>query len=170
MNYIIITFLLISFPILAKVDAPDYSFTFDKLAPILPGKNKKLLDKKTWPLKLINKEQMINTYEGKLHHKNYNFTFFISTENEKILELFVKLPSYFLHDLFHQSLINRFKKQNKFYNQNSRSIYIWNNTDIGKITYTANCTITCFPDFLHIISKEKSLDKKFNSFILKMLK
>ncbi len=152
----------------ALIEEPNYNFTFDKFEVFNPGKN--LSDiKKTYPkVKLINKSGSTELYEVDIIHQRYKFPLYFQIKEQKVVDYFARLPNYFIHDTFHQSLINRFGKQNKFYNKNSTSFYMWSNANGNIITYSGACTITCFPIFVHVISSKdqtllkESLLEKFN--------
>jgi len=69
-------------------------------------------------------------------------------------------PSYFMHDFIHQELIQKFGQQTFYKRINNSGIYIWRNFKLQntelKITYEANCSITCFPVFLSITEANKN--------------
>jgi hypothetical protein len=133
----------------ALVTPKNYDFTYDKFREFYPDTQLSEIQKKYPQLKLINKEGSTELYEATIIHVRYKFPLYIQVKDAKVIDFYAKLPSYFIHDIFHQSLINRFGKQNKFYNKDGTSIYIWNNADNLLITYSGACTITCFPIFIH---------------------
>lgn len=68
------------------------------------------------------------------------------------MDFYAKLPSYFLHDIFLQSLVNRYGKQNSYVKKERSAVYIWNNIEGNKHYYSGSCTITCFPVFYSVIA------------------
>lgn len=152
----------------AKVDPKNYDFTYDKFKIFYPGNS---LDqvKKNYPKpELISKKGAFENYKVDIIHVRYKFPVFFQVKDNKIVDFFAKLPSYFIHDIFHQSLINRFGMQNKYSHKDGTSFYVWNNADGLLLTYSGACTITCFPIFLHGISnKDQTVIKE--SFLKKML-
>lgn len=152
----------------SEVTKIDYNFTFDKFSPYMPGKTLDEINKINPKIELVNKAGVITLYRADISHDRYKFPLFFQIKNNTVVDFFAKLPSYFLHDLFHQSLINRYGKQDKFYSKNNHSYYKWENQKDVIITYEGACTITCFPVFLHFIDKndqtlqKESLIKKMN--------
>jgi hypothetical protein len=68
-----------------------------------------------------------------------------------ILDFFAILPSYFLHDLFHQALINRLGKQSSYIKKETAALYIWKTSDGLTHYYQGTCTINCFPEFYSVV-------------------
>lgn len=135
----------------SKVDPPNYDFSLDQFKAFSPGEvfPPKVDEKTLKSKKLINKSESIDTYRFYIAHIRYKFPIFIQVDKKsnKILDFFATLPRYFLHDIFHQSLINRIGKQDQFIKVESNSLYIWNNKNNLKYIYSGTCTITCFPVF-----------------------
>ncbi len=151
----------------AKVEPKNYDFTFDKLKTFYPGTTLEKV-KQTYPkLELVDKAS-VELYKVNIIHVRYKFPLFFQVKDGAIIDFYARLPSYFIHDIFHQSLINRFGKQDHFYNKDGTSIYMWNNADNFLLTYSGACTITCFPIYLHVIKNEKKALQE--SFLLKSKK
>jgi hypothetical protein len=151
-----LTFLITNMQTLhSEVKMPNYQFNLDSLEPFFP--EKKIDDDQ---LQLINKSGL---YLKKIQHENYHFDvlILINLETKIVKGMMARIPPYFLHDVFHQSLINKFKKQDKYFNENEHSVYQWN-LDQFTITYEATCTITCFPLYL-LIEKNDGAEKSFKS-------
>jgi hypothetical protein len=86
----------------------------------------------------------------------------VQSKNGVIEDFHVKLPSYFLHDVFFQSLINRYGKQKSYKKFGEEAYYVWEVSALRHI-YSAACTITCFPIFYAVQKmegKEKSILEK----------
>lgn len=165
--YIFLTFLILVNGAKAKVTPKNYDFTYDKFKDFYPGQELSTIKSKYKNLKLINKKGAAETYETMITHVRYVFPLYIQVKDNKVIDFFAKLPNYFIHDIFHQSLINRFGKQDKFLNKDGTSFYIWKNAEGNTLTYSGACTITCFPIFIHGISnKEEALKKE--SLLLKL--
>lgn len=161
LKFIFAIFFTLVYTAKALVEEPNYDFTFDKFETFLPGQTLEQVKLKYPSVKLINKSGSTETYEVDIIHVRYKFPLYFQIKDSKIVDYYAKLPSYFLHDTFHQSLINRFGKQNKYYNLNNHSYYIWNNAKGLTVTYNGACTITCFPVFIHAISStDKALLKE----------
>lgn len=132
----------------AKVDAKNYDFTLDKLYAFYPGKSVDEI-KKNFP-KIENVKSDGSLMKLYFKHVRYRFPIFLQVYNGTVVSFFARLPNYFLHDVFHQSLINRYGKQNSYKKVNSAAIYTWNNAKNNKIIYKGECTITCFPSYLYV--------------------
>ena len=157
MNYshLVVSFFVLSISsLLAQVEAPNYDFSLDQIKPILPGV--KIADvKKALPeIQAITSTKKRQVYKVKLKHQRYVIHAELNVFNETITDIFIRLPSYFLHDVFHQSLINRYGKQNIYKLKNEHAIYIWNKIENFKIVYSSACTIQCFPIYLTLVSKK----------------
>ncbi len=165
LSYIFIVFLTFVNTAKGKVTPKNYDFTFDKFKVFYPGA--KLAEvKNIYPkLELMNKG-VVELYRINIIHVRYKFPVYIQVKDNAIIDFYARLPNYFIHDIFHQSLINRFGKQDKFLNKDGTSYYIWSNADNLKITYSGACTITCFPIFVHGIKNDK--DSARESFLNKM--
>lgn len=127
-------------------------FNLSELAPFEPGKNLKNIPKKygIGNEVLIEKALSIKKYE--LKHEAYVFPIWVQYFNGVIIDFFTRPPSYFLHDTFHQSLINRYGKQNVYKLKDSTAVYIWENESIKRV-YSGGCTITCYPIYYAATSK-----------------
>lgn len=140
-------------PLNAKVEAPNYNFSLETLADFMPEKDLSELEKK------YGKPEQMNDLRGVLTKKfyvaqiRYKFPVMVQDQQGKVLDMFARLPSYFLHDIFHQALINRMGKQTTYKKVGEEAVYTWNfqgNTHI----YSASCTITCFPIFYSVHPNE----------------
>lgn len=166
--HIVLLFLLVVNTTRAEVAKIDYNFTFDKFNLYLPGASLKDILQQNPKAEMINKSGVITLYRADISHDRYKFPIFFQIKSDIVVDFFAKLPSYFLHDIFHQSLINRYGKQDKFSNTNNHAFYKWENREDFIITYSGACTITCFPIFIHFIAKKEqtllkeSLLKKMN--------
>ena len=127
-----------------KVKAPNYNFSLDSLAFFLPGKS--LIEaQKKYGKGTILKKGPITTYRFYVAQIRYKFPVIIQASQGKIIDMFANLPTYFLHDIFHQSLINRYGKQDIYKKKEGGAVYTWKNKDGIRHTYSGTCTITCFP-------------------------
>jgi hypothetical protein len=93
----------------------------------------------------------------------------VQSQEGKILDMFAKLPSYFLHDVFHQSLINRFGKQDEYKKYGEEAIYKWTKSPLTHV-YSGACTITCFPIFYTVFPTDQKTERPFTPLIELMKK
>ena len=131
----------------AQIEPPNINFSLDQIQEYKPGNDinlEQLGQKKAVILK--NQDNLVLA-KLSVTHTRYTFPLFLQTYKNKILDFYVVLPSYFLHDVFHQSIINRIGKQNRYINKDEQSVYFWDNKENINYTYSSACTITCFPIF-----------------------
>ena len=143
-------FFLIPFSLYSQVKPPNYDFSLDNLAPYYPGKDLKAALAQNKTGKLDSKSGDTEIWKFYVEQIRYRFPLFAQVYNGKILDFYTTLPTYFLHDLFHQSLINRYKKQDSYQKIKENAIYTWKNAEGNKVVYSGTCTITCFPLYLSI--------------------
>lgn len=133
--------------VLAEVDPPNYDFSLDKFNLFMPGKTLAEIEK-TYPKKeFMLSRGSYKTYKFYVEHIRYRFPILVQFKEGVVTDFHARLPTYFLHDIFHQSLLNRYGKQDVYKNKKEQSIYIWKNKDNIRHYYVGACTITCFPIF-----------------------
>ncbi len=135
---------------LAKVDPPNYNFSLDQLAPFYPGQSLQAIQEKYGFGDLLSRKGSTNIFRFYLGHIRYKFPIFVQVYNNTVLDFHARLPHYFLHDVFHQSLINRIGKQNKYFKSEEQAVYVWNEIEGNRHTYSGACSITCYPIFYSI--------------------
>ena len=154
----------------AKIEPPNYNFSVDKFQDFMPGKKLADINKK-YPGKkeVMFKQGPFITYKYYIEHIRYKFAILVQTINGAVTDFHARLPQYFLHDIFHQSLINRFGKQDFYKKTEESAIYIWTNKKNINHVYSGACTITCFPIFYAVKEVKhkyggsyQSLLEKFN--------
>ena len=142
------------FPLLiGLIDPPNYNFDLKILDQFQPENSISEIDKIYPKARILGKE--IKRYL--INYQRFLFPIFVRFENNRVTDFFATLPSYFLHDVFHQSLINKLGQQNKYFKKENSAIYIWNKDDYEHI-YSARCTITCFPLY-YAVYKSKGKGK-----------
>lgn len=133
---------------LAQIEPPNYDFSLKTFETFMPGSNQKEVEALYPKGELLNKKGDSSTYRYYVAHIRYRFPVIVQYFQNKIIDSYATLPSYFLHDVFHQSLINKWGKQKEFEQKNGTSQYRWAIAQGISITYQATCTITCFPLFV----------------------
>lgn len=166
-NFLLTTFLFLtlSFKLSAKVEPPNYNFSLDNLEVFSPGKNLAEITSVAGQGEIIRKEGTLLTKKFYVDHIRYKFPVIVNFAQDKVVDMYAVLPSYFLHNVFHQSIINRYGKQDEFININGTSVYIWKNKNNKKIIYSSACTITCFPLYYSLIGTEASTGASFTPMI-----
>lgn len=172
MKIIALFFLIfITVPLSAKVEPPNYNFSLDTFNDFWPGASLTAIEKKYGKGLLVKNIAPIKTYKFSVEQLRYKFPVFIQVYQGKILDFYGRLPTYFLHDIFHQSIINRYGVQDIYKKIEQNAIYIWKNKKNARIIYSGTCTITCFPIYFTGITttppaelgKYQSLFKQFAS-------
>lgn len=135
----------------AKVDPPNYNFSLDALSVFMPDQKKSEIEKKYKNGTLFFQNSNLSVYRYYVAHLRYHFAIFVQYRDDTVVDFHASLPTYFLHDIFHQSLINRIGKQDEFLNKNEQSVYIWKNKNGMKHIYSGACTITCFPLYYSVV-------------------
>jgi hypothetical protein len=133
----------------AKVEAPNYSFSLDTLEAFFPGKKISEIEMK------YGKGETMSDGLQKFYvdHLRYKFPVIVQSKDGLVVDFFAKLPSYFLHDVYFQSLVNRLGKQNSYKKVGEEALYEWEKKPL-KHVYSAACTITCFPIFYSVSTME----------------
>lgn len=163
-----IFFFILKTPLHAAVKPAQEYFNLDTLKPFYPGINFLESDLSKYNGRLIKTQNQTKMYRLDMKHANYAFPIFLQVQQDRVVDLYVTLPTYFLHDVFHQSLINRYGKQDRYQLLNGTAYYVWEKNPQQTIHYSATCTITCFPIFFTIFnssvltSPEKPLIKELN--------
>lgn len=133
-------------PLNAKVEAPNYDFSVDALADFYPGKQISALETKFGKGEEMSRENGVLTQKFYVAQVRYKFPVIVQSRDGEIEDFFARLPSYFLHDGFLQSLVSRFGKQSSYKKSREEAFYVWEQNS-QKHVYSAACTITCFPIF-----------------------
>lgn len=153
-------------PLNAKVEKPNYDFSLDTLNDFYPEKSTAGLDTKYGRPQEMNNLNGMKTQKFDVSHIRYKFPVLIQERGNVIHDFFARLPSYFLHDIFLQSLINRLGKQNTYKRIGEEAFYKWENNNLIHV-YSAACTITCFPIFYSVYPQKAGtstlLDQMKNS-------
>lgn len=151
-----------------KVDPPNYDFSVDQFKAFMPGEKLSTINKKYKSTEVVFKGGAFVTYKFYVEHIRYKFPILVQTINGIVTDFYARLPYYFLHDVFHQSLINRYGAQDFYQKTEESAIYVWKNKDNVKHIYSGACTITCFPIFYSAIPVEHKYGAGFEPIIKKM--
>lgn len=137
------------FDIVAKqraAETPNYNFSLDQFQDFYPGVKIDDLRENYGPGEIIVRQNDHLIYKFYISHIRYRFPIFVQTNPEKtIVDFIARLPNYFLHDVFHHSLIERIGRQDRYFKKNAHAFYHWSDVEGNSHTYTSTCTITCFP-------------------------
>lgn len=139
--------LLLPTEVAGQIEPPNYNFSLDTLADFYPGKKFEEIKKK-YGEPQMKMERATPIYMFYVAHIRYKFPVYVRIFNGESVGFLARLPAYFLHDVFHQSLINRYGKQDEYSKSDNAAIYIWNNKNNMKFIYQGQCTLNCFPMYL----------------------
>lgn len=164
MKLVLISLILLTKAVYSKVDPPNYDFSLDKFDEFMPGKTL-AADKQN---ELTFNKKGFKTYKIYIAHIRYKFPLFVQTKDNVITDFFARLPAYFLHDIFHQSLINRLGNQDVYKKVEEQAIYVWKNKNKLRHFYSGGCSITCFPIYYSVKTNEENWGKNFEPLIQKL--
>lgn len=153
--FLFLSLFLLSLSGFSKVDPPNYDFSLDKFEDFKPDQKIIDIEKKYGQKVVVFKKGPFTTYKFYIEHIRYKFVVLVQSINEVVTDFHARLPNYFLHDIFHQSIINRLGPQDLYTKVEESAVYVWNNKKGLKYIYSGACSITCFPIF-YAIQKEKS--------------
>lgn len=162
----IISALLPLLPLKAQIGPPNYNFSLDTLKDFYPDADLKDIERKYGKPEVMKRGEK-QTLKFQVAHIRYKFPVIIQVKEGKVLDMFAKLPSYFLHDIFHQSLINRLGKQDEYKKIGEEAVYKWKKTDFTHVYYGA-CTITCFPVFYSVFPTTMKPENTFSTLMDQM--
>lgn len=152
-------------PVLAEIKPPNNDFTLAVIESFFPGQSvEKIKSDKTIQLDIFEDNGNLKTLKIRLKKTNYTLDIYLQTKDDKITDLYVRLPQHFLHDLVLADLQKKYKKQDKFIRKDLSALYTWMNRDGNNIIYHGSCSITCFPMFLEIVSTEKTVTPFYQKF------
>lgn len=148
--FILLLYGFLSYPVNSKVLPPNYNYPINSLDLFFPGNEITPIDTKYPNKDTAFKNKKIDVYKYVVSEKYYKFSVYIAVFEGKVVELFTRLPGYFSHDVFHQTLIDKFGKQTDYFKKENTAIYTWKNVNGLTITYAGSCTITCFPIYYNV--------------------
>jgi hypothetical protein len=168
LNYLLSILLFLSLKALALVEAPNYDFSLDKLSKFMPGQKIAELKKTYGDGFLVENESSYLTLKFYIDHIRYKFPIFVQVKDGVIQDFHARLPHYFLHDVFHHALINRYGPQDIYKKLEEQAFYVWKNAKGMKHVYSGGCTITCFTIYYAVMpskleASHTPLFKKLNT-------
>lgn len=145
------------FGIHAEITPPNYDFTLKSIDNFTPGKNIEDVKKQNPKFDVFEDNGSQKILRFKLKRTNYTLDVYTQVKKDTITDVFVRLPQFFLHDIFLKDLQTRWKKQDRYVVHDRSAVYVWFNRDNTNIVYHGSCSITCFPMFIEIVSTDKSV-------------
>jgi hypothetical protein len=157
MLFLLLHFFFLNFSIHAEITPPNYDFTLKTIENFMPGKNIEEVKKQNPKFDTFEDNGESKILRFKLVRANYSLDVYTQVKKDTITDLFVRLPQFFLHDLFLRDLQKKWNKQDKFVRHDKSAIYVWLNKENSNIIYHGSCSITCFPMFIEFVSTDKSV-------------
>ncbi len=154
--FLMLTSLTLCAPAWAKVDPPNYDFSLDRFEKFMPGMSLKKALEKSEDVELIRKEKGFETRKIYIEHMRYKFPLLLQSKDGVITDFYARLPAYFLHNIFHQSLINRLGDQELYKKLEEQAVYAWKNKKGNNHVYSGACSITCFPVYYTVFKVENA--------------
>lgn len=155
----------------AEITPPNFDFTIKTLEPFFPGSTlAKIKEDKAITSDIYEDKGNQKIVKIRFKREKYALDIFVQTKDEKVTDMFVRMPQHFNHDIFLTELQKNYKKQDKFIRKDMSALYVWMNQGGNKIIYHGSCSISCFPMFIEVVSSDPSvtpLYQKFNEAIPK---
>ena len=156
MRILLSILLLIPTFVAAEVVPPNYDFSMDTLADFFPEKELTAIETKYGKGEVRRDDGSIKMIRSMVSQIRYVLAIVVQTSQGKVVDMHARLPSYFLHDIFHHSLIKRWGSQQTYKRVDEEAFYEWKSEQYV-MNYGASCTITCFPTYFSVKpSPEKS--------------
>jgi hypothetical protein len=152
--------------VVAQVEAPNYNFSLDAFEVFSPGKSLEEMEQ-LYGKGEVYSDGELTQLKFYISYLRYKFPVFVQLKEKKSVGFYARLPQYFSHDLFHQSLINRYQKQDEYFKKEEQALYLWTKDKTLRRIYSGTCTITCFPVFYAVETgnpedNNESLVKRFS--------
>lgn len=141
----------------AEITPPNYDFTLKTIENFTPGKEIESVKKDNPKYDVFSDEGSSKILRFKIKRTNYVLDIYTQVKKDIITDVFVRLPQFFLHDIFLADLQKKYQKQDRYVRKDRSAIYVWLNRDNTNIIYHGSCSITCFPMFIEIVSTDKSV-------------
>lgn len=148
-----------------EVEPPNYDFSVKKFDVFMPGQSLNNIEKQYKNKELVFKDDQYLTYKFYIEHIRYKFFILVQFQKGIVTDFHARLPQYFLHDIFHQSLIKKIGTQDIYKKKEEQAIYIWNNKNNMKHIYTGACTITCFPIYYSVRGLNQKATGEFKTIL-----
>lgn len=164
-SIIFISIFLVLNTAFSKVEPPNYDFSLNKFDEFMPGKKLVDIQKNYKNKEVVFKNDQYMTYKFYIAHIRYKFSILVQFNNGIVTDFHARLPQYFLHDTFHQSLINRLGPQDIYKKKEEQAMYVWKNKNNLRHYYSGACTITCFPIYYAVKQLSNKDTDEFKSIL-----
>lgn len=157
MPFLLIHIFSYLFTIHAEITPPNYDFSLKTIENFMPGKNIEDLKKQNLKFDIFEDSGDKKILKFKINRPDYSLDIYTQVKKDLIIDLFIRLPQHFFHDLLLTELQKKWNKQDRFMRHDKSAVYVWLNRENTNIIYQGSCSLTCFPMFLEIVSTDKSV-------------
>lgn len=142
----------------ADIKPGNAEFFLTIVEPFLPGSSvEKIKSDKTIQSDIFEDNGNQKVFKVKYSKPTLKLDIFLQTKDDKVTDMFVRLPQHLRHDSVLAELQKKYKKQDKYVRKDWSALYVWMGRDGNNIIYHGSCSITCFPMFIEIVSADKSV-------------
>lgn len=150
-----------SYAFAEQKDLAAYTLVIESLKNFSPGSAIKMIQEEYGKGREYFRDGDDSIYRFILPGKKFNVTLFVRFKGDVATALWASLPTHLQHHLFHQALIAKHGKQDRYFKKENSGVYIWERDKNTRLIYSGQCTLFCFPLYLAIFSKEQELERAF---------
>ena len=162
-SFIVFTLSVLVNTAFCEIEPPNYDFSLDRFEVFVPNTPRAQVEQEYGEGELMKKKGNKELRKFYVAHIRYKFPVFVQFEGGKVHDFMARLPTYFLHDVFHRTLIEKYGKQEKYFQEKAQAVYTWPNINGNTHLYSGTCTITCFPIYYAVFPVEKKVQSFINS-------
>jgi len=149
----------------AAVEPPNYEFSIETLQLFMPDQKFDEIQKKYQKYETLYNKNGFKILKFNVEQIRYKFPVLVQFKNDIVTDMHARLPTYFLHNIFHQTLINKLGAQDLYKKIEEQALYIWKNKQNLKHSYFGSCTITCFPVYYSVEKVDHEFGSQYQSII-----
>lgn len=147
-----------------EIKSPNYDFTLTSLELFFPGKSLEEAKKTNPNSEIFEDNGDLKVIRFNLKRAGYKLDVYTQVKKDEIVDLYVRLPQHFLHDLLLADLQKKYKKQDHFIRKDLSALYVWKNREGHHLLYHGSCSITCFPMYLEVVKASPDIIPLYQRF------
>jgi hypothetical protein len=140
-------------PLKAKYEAPNYNLIVESFSDFYPGKKLEDVEKAYGKGEITDDKGEVQTKKFLVSKNGLSFPVLVQFKESVVTDFFIKFASSFPHNDFHKAFLKNLGPQSSYKPGNGDALYTWEKAPL-KHTYSAACTITCFPIFYSVQKME----------------
>lgn len=141
--------LLFDQPLKAKYEAPNYNLIVESFSDFYPGKKQEDVEKAYGKGEITNDKGDVQTKKFLVSKSGLSFPILVQFKENLVVDFFVRFSSSLPHSDFQKAFLKSLGPQTSYRPGNGDALYTWVKPPL-KHTYSAACTITCFPIFYSV--------------------